>query len=67
MKELPKNLNRLEKLVEIIKNEGKVNVSYLADFFNVTEMTIYNDLKKITDDKIILLGRLLLFLHYLFA
>lgn len=54
MQDLPKNLNRLEKVVEIIKNEGKVSVSYLSKFLNVTEMTIYSDLKKIKDRNIIL-------------
>ncbi len=54
IKNMPKNLNRLEKTVGIIKTEGRVSVTYLAQFFGVTEMTIYNDLKKIEDDSIIL-------------
>lgn len=54
MQDLPKNFSRLEKIIEIVKTEGKTSVSYLAEYFNVTEMTIYNDLKKIADENIIL-------------
>lgn len=58
---LPKNLIRLEEIIEIVKNEGKISVSYLSKHFNVTEMTIYNDLKRIQDKNIILTKKEILY------
>ena len=40
-------MNRLEEIIEIVKNNEKTNIDYLADYFKVTTMTIYNDLKKL--------------------
>lgn len=42
---LPKNIKRLNKIVEILESKGKVEVAQLAKLFEVTNMTIYRDLK----------------------
>jgi DeoR/GlpR family transcriptional regulator of sugar metabolism len=53
-----KNFERLEKIIKILEEKGNVYISNLAKYFNVSEMTIYNDLKKLQNDsKIIIVKR----------
>jgi len=40
-------MSRLEEIIEIVKNNERTSIDYLADYFKVTTMTIYNDLKKL--------------------
>lgn len=44
---------RQTKIIEMIQQNGSVQVEYLAKKLNVSQMTIRRDLKKLTDDGII--------------
>lgn len=41
------NIERAEKILEIIRSQNRVSVNYLADYFNVSSTTIRTDLAKL--------------------
>lgn len=51
----PKNIARLDKIAKMLEDKGNVSISNLAKYFNVSEMTIYNDLKKLQNDSRIII------------
>ena len=55
MANLISNTKRLNKILEITKNEGRIKISALSNLFNVTKMTIYRDLKKLEEDNKLIL------------
>jgi DeoR/GlpR family transcriptional regulator of sugar metabolism len=54
---LPKNIERLNKIVEILESKGKVEIAQLSQLFKVTNMTIYRDLKILEIENKLILTR----------
>jgi DeoR/GlpR family transcriptional regulator of sugar metabolism len=50
MGNISKNFIRLDQIIKILEDKGSINIPDLAKYFDVSEMTIYNDLKKIQND-----------------
>ena len=49
MIEQPKNIKRLEELIDLLKYHKKLDLVKIAEQFNVSNMTIYNDINKLKD------------------
>ena len=41
--------NRRKKIVELIKSKNSIRLETLVNFFNVSKMTLYRDLKSLDD------------------
>ncbi len=55
MENLPKHIIRLNKIKDMLKDKGNVDILDLSRYFNVSKMTIYSDLKKLQNDNGILI------------
>jgi len=51
----PKQIVRLDKITKMLGDKGNVYISDFAKYFEVSEMTIYNDLKKLQNDSRIII------------